>query len=601
MAAFTRPRIGSLIADRRLSTLCFLMADFVIGMRVFYLTHCSLSTDHCKLSLMFKRFMQNGRDLFAKESSSILSAATIIMGATLASALLGLIRTRLLISYFYSEPAVVDVFWAAFRLPDMVFQVIIVGALSSAFIPVFSRFIGDKDAANHLANSMINLTMGVMSILSLGIIIFAAPLSRLIAGGFTPSQLDLMVNLTRIMAIAQLFFGFSSFLTGIIQSHQRFLIPALSPILYNFGIILGILFLGKPLGIYGPAFGVVIGAILHLLAQLPLAHQLGFRYRPTLDHKNPAVSEMSRLMLPRMLTLSLTQIEATMIITFSTWLSSGTVTLISLAQQLANLPVRLIGIPIGQASLPFFAKVTHGNNLKDLASMVNNTILEMLYLALPASVIILILRVPLVRLAYGADSFPWSETVLTGKLVAILAISIAARSLTHVLVRVFYAMHDTRTPLIINTISTVTNVSLSYYFLFVLKSSVLGMAAAISIASLIETIVLVLILYSLAQFALVHILFPLGKILFASALTALALWAPLRILDQMIFDTTRTIPLIMLTLSVTLIGTAVYLTLSYLFNIRELGVFLHLIEKIGNWQKALGQSKETLDTSESSV
>ena len=550
---------------------------------------------------MFKRLLGNGKDLLEKESSSILSAATIIMGATLASALLGLVRTRLLIQFFYADPAVVDVFWAAFRLPDMIFQIIIVGALSSAFIPVFSRYLGNKDESNLIASSMINAVMLIMMILSLGIMIFAYPLSHLIAGGFTEPQLILMANLTRIMACAQLFFGFSSFLTGVIQSHKRFLVPALSPVLYNLGIIIGILVFGKTLGIYGAAIGVVIGAFLHLLAQLPLAGKLGFRYRLAWDGRHGAVKEMSRLMLPRVLTLSLVQIEATAIVTFSTWLSPGTVTIISIAQQLANLPVRLIGIPIGQASLPFFTKITSKNDLLALAAMVNNTILEMLYLALPASVIVLVLRIPLVRLAYGADSFPWAETVLTGKLVAILAVSIAARSLTHVLVRVFYSLHNTTTPFITNLFSTIINISLSYYFLFVLKSGVLGMAVAITVASLIETIVLTSLLYSLANFATSHLLSPIFKMLGITLVTSLALWVPLRVLDTLIFDTTRTLPLILLTVTVGLIGLIVYLSLSYLFNIKELGVFVRLAKKIGGWRKALSQSSETLETSETPV
>lgn len=550
---------------------------------------------------MFKRFVQNGRDLFEKESSSILSAAAIIMGATLASALLGLIRTRLLISFFYADKAVVDVFWAAFRLPDMVFQIIIVGALSSAFIPVFSRYFGNRDESNVIASSMINVVMAIMMAFSLAIIIFAYPLSKLIAGGFAESQLLLMANLTRIMAAAQLFFGFSSFLTGVIQSHKRFLIPALSPILYNLGIIIGILMFGKTLGIYGAAVGVVIGALLHLLAQLPLAHKLGFKYLFTWNRQHAAVKEMAGLMLPRVLTLSLVQIEATAIVTFSSWLTPGTVTIISIAQQLANLPVRLIGIPIGQASLPFFTKITSKNDLLSLAGMVNKTILEMLYLALPASVIVLILRIPLVRLAYGADSFPWAETVLTGKLVAILAISIAARSLTHVLVRVFYSLHNTTTPFLTNLLATIINIGLSYYFLFVLKSGVLGMAFAITVASLIETVVLTGLLYSLAGFATTHLLLPISKMLGITLVTSLALWGPLRILDTLIFDTTRTIPLILLTLTVGVIGLAVYIFLSYLFNIKELGVFVRLAQKIGGWHKALSQSDETLETSETPV
>jgi putative peptidoglycan lipid II flippase len=306
-------------------------------------------------------------------------------------------------------------------------------------------------------------------------------------------------------------------------------------------------------------------------------------------------------MLPRVLTLSLTQVEATAIITFSSWLSVGSVTIMTIAQQLASVPIRLIGIPIGQASLPFFAKVTAKNNLKDLAVMVNNTILEMLFLALPASAIVLVLRIPLVRLAYGADSFPWAETVLTGKLVAILAISIAARSLTHILIRVFYAFHNTTIPLMINLIATATNIGLSYYFLFVVKSGVLGMAIAITTASLIETAILTGILYSYAQFAVKNLFQPLGKILLATIITGFSLWIPLRFLDTLIFDTTRTFPLILLTVTTGVIGVAVYLGLSYLGNIRELGVFAGLAKKIGGWHKALSQTDETLESSESSA
>ena len=550
---------------------------------------------------MFKRFMQNGKNLLEKESSSILSAALVIMGATLFSAIFGVIRSRLLIQYFFADKEVVDVFWAAFRLPDMIFQIIIVGALSSAFIPVFSKHIGDQNESSRIASAMINTVMGFMIALSALIFIFARPLSGLIAGGFTPSQLDLMANLTRIMAAAQIFFGFSSFLTGIIQSHKRFLIPALSPVLYNLGIIFGIVILGKSIGIYGAAFGVVLGALMHLVAQIPLAHRLGFRHSLTLHRQSAAVKEMGRLMVPRMLTLSLIQIESTAIITFSSWLSSGTVTLMSIAQQLSGLPVRLIGIPIGQASLPFFSRESGENDIKGLAAIVNNTILEMLYLALPASAIVLVLRIPLVRLAYGADSFPWAETVTTGKLVAILAVSIAARSLTHIMVRVFYALHNTTTPFVISLLSTIINICLSYYFLFVIKSGVVGMAIAVTIASIVETFVLICALYKLAQFSLSHIAGPFFKMLIVTIITAVSLWVPLRVLDQLIFDTTRTVPLIFLTITVGTIGLAVYLALSYLFEIRELAVFVRLGKKIGNWQKALGLTRETLDTSETPV
>jgi len=551
---------------------------------------------------MFKRLMQNSKNLISKENSSILSAAAIIMFATLVSALLGFIRTRLLISYFFANKSVLDVFWAAFRIPDTIFQILIVGALSSAFIPVFSRYLEreKREEASLVASSMMNTVVGVMLVLTLIILIWAEPLCRLVAGGFDAEQIAQMARMTRIMALAQVLFGFSSFITGIIQSHKRFLIPAFAPSLYNVGIIIGTVFFSRSLGIMGPALGVVLGALLHLLAQIPLAIKLGFTYRPII-HKHPAILEMTRLMIPRMITLSLTQIEQTTLIAFSSWLSSGTVTIITIAQQLTNLPIRLIGVTIGQASLPFFAKETAKNNLLGLAKMVNDSILQMLYLALPASAIILVLRIPLVRLAYGAGSFPWVETVTTGKLVAMFALAIAAGSLSHIIVRVFYALHDTKTPFFINLVSTTLNVGLSYYLLFVLKTGIVGMAFAITLADILETTILTVVLYKVAQFSLSEIARPFLKMLLAAAITALSLWVPLRVLDQLIFDTTHTFPLILLTLTVLVIGLTVYVCLSYLLNIRELEVFVALAKKIGDWQKALGSSTESLESSENPV
>ncbi len=551
---------------------------------------------------MFKNLFKNGRDLLNKEHSSILSAAFVIMVTVLLSAVLGVIRNRLLISYFYSSPESLDAYWAAFRIPDMIFQLLVVGALSAAFIPVYSSLIEKKDrSSNIVASSVMNFVVAILSFLSLLVWIFALPLSRSIAPSFTPAQLSLMVELTRIMIGAQIFFGVSSFLTGIIQSHKRFLIPALSPLLYNVGIIIGTVILSPEYGIHGPAMGVVIGSILHLLAQIPLSRTLGFRYSFSFRGGDESVREIGRLMLPRTLALSVNQLEQTAVVFFATALPAGSLTMVYIAQQLAGLPVRLFGIPIGQASLPFLAKENAKKNLEKLAEMVNNSLLEIMYLALPASAIVLVLRIPLVRLAYGADSFPWGATVTTGKLVAILAFSIAARSLTHLLIRVFYSLHNTKTPFFIASFSTALSIALSYFFTVTLGTGVLGLAAAITLASFTETILLVASLFSMAKFALSKLLSPIGKMLLAAVLTAFSLWIPLRVLDRLIFDTTRTIPLILLTTTVFFIGIVIYFIASYLLQIRELEVFIKLVRKVGNWHKVLSETGETLETSESTV
>lgn len=552
---------------------------------------------------MFKSLLQNGRNLLTREHTSILSAAAVIMAAMFGSALLGVARNWVLIHYFYANPELVDVYWAAFRLPDMIFQLLVVGALSAAFIPVYSNLLAkNTKKANRTASSVINLVVLFLIVLSIITAIYAEPLSRSIAKGFTPSQISLMASLTRIMVLAQVLFGFSSFLTGIIQSHKRFLVPAIAPLLYNIGIIIGIVFLSEKMGIYGAAVGVVIGAFLHLISQIPLAFALGFKHSwKTWNHQDKNVRKVGSLMLPRTLALSVGQIEQTAIIYFASVLPAGNLTILSIAQQLAGVPIRLFGIPIGQASLPFFSKESTKNRLSKLAGLVNNSLLEIIYLSLPASMIVLVLRIPLVRLAYGSGSFPWAATLTTGKVVAILSFSIVARSLTHLLVRVFYALENTRTPLTIALISAVINLGLSYFFIFILKIGALGLASAITIASLIETALLVTILYAQAKFHVSNLLTPIAKMLFASFITFFSLWGPLRLLDQRIFDTTRTIPLIFLTSVVFLIGISIYLSLSNLLQIEQFKVFARLAKKFRTVQKTDLITEEPLESTESAI
>jgi len=537
--------------------------------------------------------------LIQRRSSGLHQAAFLLALSALASQLLALVRDRLLASTF-GAGRTLDLYYTAFRVPDLVYVTIASFVSVTILIPILTRLVHKKEESERLLSEVTTIFVCVMVVVSLVLWIILPTLAPFIAPGFSGEEHTVLILLSRLMLLSPLLLGLSNIVGSVTQVYRRFFLYALAPVLYNVGIIIGTVLFSHKFGIVGPALGVVMGALLHLLAQLPLAYKLGFSYKPII-HKHPAIKEMTRLMLPRMITLSLAQVEQTVLIAFSSWLGSGTVTIITIAQQLTNLPIRLIGVTIGQASLPFFAKETAKNNLVGLAKMVNDSILQMLYLALPASAIILVLRIPLVRLAYGAGSFPWTETVTTGKLVAMFAIAIAAGSLSHIIIRVFYALRDTKTPFIINLISTTVNVGLSYYFLFVIKTGIVGMAFAITLADILETTILTVILYHVARFSLKEIIKPFGKMLLAASITTLSLWVPLRVLDQLIFDTTHTIPLIILTVIVVIIGVMVYVSVSYLLHIRELEVFVALAKKIGDWQSALGQTNESLETTETPV
>jgi len=546
---------------------------------------------------MVRNFWRNGRLIFSHKQANILSAATVIMAAVAMSRLLGLFRDRLLAGIFFGgREWQLDVYFAAFRIPDMIFELLVLGALSAAFIPVFSRYLEKKEKeAYYLSSSIINFLLVFFILLSVLVFIFAEPLVKLIVPTFSPVEISLMVNLTRIMLLAQLFFCFSNFLTGVIQSHQRFLVPALSPVAYNLGIIFGIVVLSRWWGIYGPTIGVVLGAFLHLIIQLPLALRLGLRYSFVFDWRHPGVKQVARLMLPRTFALAVKQVELTVAVFLATSLAAGSLSIFYFAQHLMNLPIGLFGLTIGQAALPTLSRESGEKGFDKFKKTFLASFNQILYLALPASAILLVLRIPAVRIVFGAASFPWKATLLTGRVLAIFSISIFAQAVIHLLVRGFYALHDTKTPFLIGALAVLINVSLSFFFIFRLNLGILGLAWATTIASLIQTGLLLLFLNrAIGGFDKKEFFIPLIKMGVATVLTAVALWLPMRLLDRFILDTTRTINLILLTMVATASGMVVYLALTYFLGIAELKSYISLVKRLGRWRQVLEESEEMI-------
>lgn len=549
---------------------------------------------------MVKNLIAQSQKILSRQQSSILTAAIVITGSSFLSAILGLIRNRLLVTYFFGTTELqqqLDAYWVAFRLPELVFQLLVIGSLSAAFIPVFSSYYKkNRQEAYDIASSVMNLVLGVFFVLSLIIFIFAENLNSVITSqNFSPEQVILAAQLSRIMLIAQLFFAISNFLTGMIQAQQRFLIPALSPLMYNLGIIAGIMVLSPLLGIYGPAIGVVIGAFFHLALQIPLAFQLGYRYRPILKFNHPGVREMVRLMLPRTMAISANQIELFASVYFATALSAGSLTIINLAQQLMSAPTRIFSVPLGQASLPFLSEQVAAQKMARFEQTLRSTLEHILFLAFPAGMLLLILRIPLVRLAYGSSDFPWPATLLTGKAVAILSLSLFAQGGIHILVRAFYALHNTTIPFATAIISVLVNIFISYLSVFVYNWGVLGLASALTISTLVQFLILSLLLFRRLSLNWNQLGFAAARIMTATGFMGLFLWLPMRFLDRFVFDTTRTIPLIGLTFVTCIIGGAVYLGLAYFLRIPEFNAYASLFKKIGNWREVLSLSQEVIE------
>lgn len=534
------------------------------------------------------------RDIFFRRQTNILSAAFVIMVTYGLSHFIGLFKTRMLISQFFGSGAqLLDVYYAALVIPDTIFQLLIIGALSAAFIPIFTKNLTQsKEKAWHMTASVMNCIFIVFLIIS-GIVFFLAPsLAKLIGPGFTSSQLTTMVSLLRIMLVAQMFFSISGFLTSIIQSHQRFLVPAMAPIVYNLGIILGIVFLSKYVGIFGPAIGMVIGAAMHMLIQIPLAYKLGFRFKLVLDFKDAGTREVLGLIPPRSLALGIDQIEQFVATMLASLLVPGSLSLFNVAKLLYAVPTLLFGATIGQAALPTLSQISALKDRVEFIRTLVNSFLEVSFLALPASMILIVLRVPIVRIVFGAKTFPWSATILTGQTLAILAVSASFYAVMQLIVRGFYALHDTKTPLVVGLFSAVFNAVTGYIYVTVFKIGILGIALAISSTAIIETTVLTFLL-SRKLDKLPEIAAGFKSLLimiFVSFVTGVCLWVPMRLLDQFIFDTTRTLPLVALTLISSFIGLAVYLGLSKLMRISQLGTFVALINRVKDWRRIINSN-----------
>ena len=537
-------------------------------------------------------FIKNGASLFRKKQEDILSVAAIIAFSVALSRVLGLIRYRLLASYFGDDIALLDSFIAASVLPDAIFEVLIFGTIGLAFIPVFSQYLSREklEKAWELSSTMITLGLVVFVIFTIAIATFADLIAPIIAPGVIakdPTTQLTIVRLLRLMLVAQLFFVVSIFLTGVLQSFQRFLIPATASIFYNVGIIVSIIFLSPVVGIYAPAIGMILGALLHLVIQLPLALSLGFRYRPNFNFKNKDVRETISLMWPRSIALGLSRISDIINIALASIAAVGSIVAFNFAQVLQLVPISLFAASIAQAALPSLSIEFNTKRQEQFKHLFVQSLHQILFLILPSAAILAILRIPIVRLVFGAREFPWELTVLTGRVLIAFAIGIAAQAVNLLLTRSFYAVRDSITPVKVSLFGASLNIVLSVFFVLILKLSVVYLAFAYSIANLFSAALLLYLLDKKVKFARRDLLMPIFKMLTISILTAVSLYVPMKLLDQLVFDTTRTVGLILLTGTALIAGLSVYTILSWILKVKEVAIFYHLAKRIITWSSKL--------------
>lgn len=499
-------------------------------------------------------------------------AAVLISGSYFASRLLGLLRDRLLASHFGISP-VTDAYTAAFRIPDLLFTLMVSGAFAVAFIPVFTEHWvkQERDEAWELSSSLLNLLMIGTLVLGVLAFIFADPLTSLIAPGFDPYRHQLTVELTRIMMVTPFLFAVSSVLGSIQQAFGRFLFFAMASVFYNLGIIAGIIFLSPKHSIYGVAYGVVIGAVLQGLVQLLGLAGLGYRYRLKMNLRMGSVRRVIKLMIPRSLDQGIDQINYTVQTVIGSRLAEGSLTAYYYANNLRNVPLVIFGSAIATAAFPGLAtKAAEGNSNGLVEDLVFNTRL-ILFLVIPSATIAVLMRGYIVRLLFGFGN------PTTASLLGWFAISIIFQSLFFLICRVYYALQDTKTPLYVSLVAVTSNIFLSYSLSA--QYGVAGLAMSQSLVAASESIILwVLLRGKLPSLGLRSIASGVWRMLLSNAIMASAVYImvaailPLYSSDRGILVVGPKFALILV------VGGLSYLIPCYAMRLREAKVFVNKLK-----------------------
>lgn len=432
--------------------------------------------------------------LWNGETNGITAAAFIVGAASVASRVVGVLRDRVLASTFGAGNAL-DAYYAAFRLPDLLYTLIILGALSAGFIPVFAEYLETKgsDEAWRLAERVLSVVGAAMIVVCALLVIFASEIVPLTVPGFTGVKLQDTIQLTRIMALSPLFLGLSAVMGGILQATRRFFAFALAPVLYNVGIIFGALVLAPVLGIQGLAWGVVIGAFVHLATQASVALRLGLRRLPPPSLRTPGVKRILWLMAPRTAGLAVTQINLIILLALASALPEGSVAVFNLANNLQSFPIGIFGIAFAVAAFPNLALAAGAKRDDDFRHVVSGTTRKIFFLILPSMIGFILLRAQIVRLALGAGAFDWNDTLRTAGVMGIFTASMMFQALVPLFARAFYALQDTWTPLIAGLVSEGFNLTLA----LLLRPSfgIAGLAISFSSAAALNLLLLWLLLY----------------------------------------------------------------------------------------------------------
>lgn len=414
----------------------------------------------------------NFKSILRSEQKTIGKATLIIAIFTILSRILGLFRDHLLASHFGAGTEL-DIYFAAFKTPDLVYSIILAGGVLVSLLPIFSDYIKEnKQKAWELINNIINIFLLVLIFFSVLFIIFTSQIVGLLLPGLDPAYLDTAINLTRLIFIGAFFFGLSSIFSTILNYFDRFLVYSIAPILYNLGIIFGIVFLSSSFGIYGAGMGVVVGAFFHFFIQFIASLNYGYRYKPVLDLKMQGVKDFFKLLFPRTIAATASQINLIVITAIASGIAAGAISIFNFSNNLRYLPVGIIGISFATAAFPHLSKSVTDNNKTEFLRKFQKTFLTVLYFSFPVGLLMLIQKDIIVKIVLEAGAFTASATKITAICLGVFSLSLFAQCLEPIILRGFFSLKDTKTPTVISLIFLVVNVLLSLFVVNLLSNNI---------------------------------------------------------------------------------------------------------------------------------
>lgn len=560
--------------------------------------------------------------------------------ASLASRILGVLRDRILAGQFGAGDEL-DIYFAAFRIPDLIYNLLVVGALAAGFIPVFTahwqkgknisssqmrletdstlqeggglrRGVEDEtinlnttspspssteegrenEGAWYLANNLLNI-VGLGLIVVCGVAaIFTKQIVPLITPGFNPEKIDLTVNLTRIIFLSPVFLGISGVFSGILQSFKNFLAFALAPIFYNLGIIFGALFLTKYFGIYGLGIGVVIGAFLHMLIQIPPVAARGFKYKAVFNFNHDGIKRIGRLMLPRTISLGVSQLNFLAMTFVASTLAAGSIAIFNFAYNIYTLPFGIIAVSYAVAVFPSLTEAAVKKDWQEYAKNFSSTFRQILFFIIPATVFLVVLRAQIVRVILGSGKFDWNDTILTINTLQYFLLGLFADSLILLIVRGFFALEDTKTPAIITFLGTFIRLAFAYFF--AKYFGVAGLALGYAVGGIISMALLWIFLEEKVGDLRQNEIIAAGfKILLSAAFAGLASYGTLYLVAPMVDMRTFT-GIFTQGLAAGLVGVIVYIVAGLLLKSQEMFSFWHAITNRLPWSK-VAPEEEIID------